>query len=351
MQFPSILPDSFNFMTHPIDTLDRPLHDLRISVTDRCNLRCTYCMPEEIFGRDYAFLNQRELLTYEEITRLAKIFSACGVRKIRLTGGEPLIRKDLDRLVKYLSRLPCIDDIALTTNGLLLGQTAEGLHAAGLRRVTVSLDAVDDEIFKKMNGRGGEVKRVMEGIEVASATGLSVKINMVVERGVNEGQVLPMAHYAKENGYTLRFIEFMDVGNHNGWKMDAVYPAKQIVTDVEREFPLEPIEPNYRGEVAKRYRYTGTNVEIGIIASVTLPFCRDCTRARITADGQLYTCLFADKGKDLRTALREGKTDEDILMLLKSVWSSRAARYSELRTSNSENSIRPPKVEMSYIGG
>ena len=338
-------------MTHPIDTLGRSLHDLRISVTDRCNFRCTYCMPEEIFGHDYAFLNKPELLTYEEIARLARIFSHCGVRKIRLTGGEPLIRKELDHLVKFVSDIPSIEDIALTTNGLLLDQTADALSAAGLTRVTVSLDALDDEIFKKMNGRGVEVKRVMRGIDAAVSAGLPVKINMVVEKGVNEGQVLPMARYAREHGHTLRFIEFMDVGNHNGWKMDAVYPAKQIVADLEREFRLEPLDPNYRGEVAKRYRYTGTEVEIGIIASVTLPFCRDCTRARITADGQLYTCLFADKGNDLRGALREGKSDDEILILLKCIWNDRTDRYSELRTNTSENAKLPPKVEMSYIGG
>lgn len=338
-------------MAHPIDTLGRSLHDLRISVTDRCNMRCTYCMPEEIFGRDYSFLNKPELLTYEEIARLARIFSHIGVRKVRLTGGEPLIRKRLDHLVKFISAIPEIDDIALTTNGLLLDQTVDALRAAGLNRVTVSLDAIDDEIFKKMNGRGIEVKRVMQGIEAAVSAGFPIKINMVVEKGVNEGQILPMARYARENGHTLRFIEFMDVGNHNGWKMDAVYPAQQILVDLEREFGLESIDPNYRGEVAKRYCYKGTDIEVGIIASVTFPFCRDCTRARITADGQLYTCLFAEKGKDLRSALREGKSDDEILTLLKSLWNHRTDRYSELRTIMVENTKLPPKVEMSYIGG
>lgn len=338
-------------MTHPIDTLGRPLHDLRISVTDRCNLRCTYCMPEEIFGRDYAFLNKPELLTYEEIARLARIFSQCGVRKIRLTGGEPLIRQELDHLVKFLSSIPLVEDIALTTNGLLLDQTADKLRAAGLNRVTVSLDAIDNKIFKKMNGRGVEVERVMRGIAAAVQAGLQVKINMVVEKGVNDGEILPMARYAREHGHTLRFIEFMDVGNHNGWKMDAVYPSKQIVADLDREFSLEPIDPNYRGEVAKRYRYTDTAIEIGIISSVTLPFCSDCTRARITADGKLYTCLFADKGKDLRSALRDGKSDDEILSLLKSNWKSRTDRYSELRTKTLKSEKPPQKVEMSYIGG
>ena len=338
-------------MTVPIDSLGRPLHDLRISVTDRCNLRCTYCMPAEIFGRDYVFLNKPELLTYEEIARLARIFSLCGVQKIRLTGGEPLIRKELDRLVKFLSSIPGIEDIALTTNGLLLDQAAGALRAAGLKRVTVSLDAIDDTIFKKMNGRGVEVKRVKQGIEAAARAGLPVKINMVVEKGVNEEQILPLARYAREKGHTLRFIEFMDVGNHNGWQMNAVYPAKQIIADLEREFRLEPVDPLYPGEVAKRYRYVGTDVEIGIIASVTHPFCRDCTRARITADGQLYTCLFADKGKDLRKALREGMSDDEILNLLKTIWNGRTDRYSELRANLSKNQEHPHKVEMSYIGG
>ncbi len=338
-------------MTLPIDTLGRPLHDLRISVTDRCNLRCTYCMPAEIFGRDYAFLNKPELLTYEEIARLARIFSQCGVRKIRLTGGEPLIRKELDHLVKFLSVIPGIDDIALTTNGLLLDQTVEALHAAGLKRVTVSLDAIDDSIFKKMNGRGVAVNRVIEGMEAAAGVGLPVKINMVVEKGVNETQILPLARYARGHAFTLRFIEFMDVGNHNGWEKSAVYPAKQILADLQSEFRIEPVDSDYRGEVAKRYRYADNQVEIGIIASVTQPFCRDCTRARITADGQLYTCLFANKGKDLRKALREGASDLALLTLLTGTWSKRSDRYSELRKDLLKKHMSPHKVEMSYIGG
>jgi GTP 3',8-cyclase len=330
------------------DTLGRPLRDLRISVTDRCNFRCVYCMPKEVYGRDYRFLERRELLTFEEIARLARSFTALGVEKVRLTGGEPLVRRDLERLVAMLAEIPGLD-LTLTTNGSLLPQKAPALADAGLRRVTVSLDSLDDDVFRAMNDVDVPVERVLAGIEAAAAAGLApIKLNMVVKRGVNEHSVLPMARYFRDSGHILRFIEYMDVGHTNGWRLDEVVPAAEIVTAIDAEFPLEPLQPNYPGEVARRYRYADGAGEIGVIASVTEPFCGACTRARLSAEGRLYTCLFATKGHDLRAVLRRGASDEELAEALARVWQVRGDRYSELR---SQETASLPKVEMSYIGG
>ena len=331
-----------------LDTLRRPLRDLRISVTDRCNFRCVYCMPRDVFGRDYAFLPRAALLTFEEIERLARIFASRGVEKIRLTGGEPLLRRDLDTLVAKLARIPGLD-LTLTTNGALLPAKAQGLADAGLRRVTVSLDSLDDDVFRAMNDADVPVERVLAGIEAAHSAGLApVKVNTVVKRGLNEDSVLPLARHFRGTGIVLRFIEFMDVGATNGWRLDDVVPAAEIVAAIDAEWPLEPVEPDYRGEVANRYRYRDGAGEIGLIASVTQPFCRDCTRARISAEGTLYTCLFASSGHDLRAPLREGASDAELGALIDGIWSRRGDRYSELRSA--ETPARP-RVEMSYIGG
>jgi cyclic pyranopterin phosphate synthase len=331
-----------------LDTLDRPLRDLRISVTDRSNFRCVYCMPKEIFGRDYAFLPREELLTFEEIERLARVFARHGVEKVRLTGGEPLLRRDLEVLVAKLARIPGLD-LTLTTNGSLLARKAHALADAGLRRITVSLDSLDDAVFRAMNDVDFPVERVLAGIETAQAAGLDpVKVNVVVKRGVNEDSVLPMAHAFRGTGVVLRFIEYMDVGSTNGWRLDDVVPAAELVTAIGEEIPLEPVEAAYRGEVARRYRYRDGSGEIGVIASVTQPFCRDCTRARLSADGTLYTCLFSTRGHDLRGPLRAGASDEEISALLADIWGNRADRYSELRTAHTKSL---GKVEMSYIGG
>jgi GTP 3',8-cyclase len=332
----------------PRDTLGRPLHDLRISVTDRCNFRCVYCMPKEIFGKDFQFLPRAEILTFEEIERLVRIFVGLGVQKIRLTGGEPLVRRDLERLVEKLAALGDLD-LTLTTNGSLLAQKAKALAAAGLRRITVSLDSLDDATFRSMNDVDFPVAKVLGGIEAAHAAGLApIKINMVTKRGVNESSIVPMARYFKGTGMTLRFIEFMDVGSTNGWRLDDVVPAREIVAMIDREMPLEPVAPAYRGEVANRYRYRDGTGEIGIIASVTQPFCADCTRARLSADGSLYTCLFATQGHDLRALLRAGATDDEIAKAIATVWTERTDRYSELR---SEETAGLHKIEMSFIGG
>jgi GTP 3',8-cyclase len=334
--------------TPAADSLGRPLRDLRISVTDRCNFRCVYCMPKEIFGRDFQFLERGELLTFEEIARLARVFVSLGVEKLRLTGGEPLVRRDLERLVSRLAGIDGVREIAMTTNGSLLAAKARALKEAGLARVAVSLDSLDDAVFQEMNDVGFPVARVLEGIEAAAAVGLSVKVNTVVKRGVNEGSVLPMARFFRRRGHILRFIEYMDVGTTNGWRLDEVVPAAEIIRMIEREWPLEPVDPNYRGEVANRYRYRDGAGEVGVIASVTQPFCRDCTRARLSADGELYTCLFASRGHDLRGPLRAGATDEQIAWRLRSIWSGRADRYSELRSAAT---LGVAKVEMSHIGG
>ncbi len=331
-----------------IDTLNRPLRDLRISVTDRCNFRCVYCMPKEIFGPDHQFLHRDQILTFEEITRLTKMFVAHGVKKIRLTGGEPLVRKDLPDLIAMLAAIPNLD-LTMTTNGSLLPKFAQALKDAGLKRVTVSLDSLDNKIFKSMNDVDFPVEKVIEGMDAAAAVGLGpIKVNMVVKRGVNEDSILPMARFFREKGYILRFIEYMDVGHSNGWHMDEVVSAAEIVKMIGAEMPLESADPNYPGEVAGRWRYKDGKGEIGTIASVTQAFCRDCNRARITAEGQLYTCLFAVKGFDFRALLRDGATDEELSQEIARVWGKRADRYSEIR---SENTIALPKVEMSHIGG
>ncbi len=331
-----------------LDVFRRPLRDLRVSVTDRCNFRCVYCMPKEIFGKDYAFLPQKEVLTFEEIARLVRICVGLGVRKVRLTGGEPLVRRDLERLVAMLAPIADID-ITLTTNGSLLAGKAAALAAAGLKRVTVSLDSLDDATFKKMNDVDFPVQRVLDGIAAAEAAGLApIKVNMVVRRGLNEDSVLPMARHFRGTGRVLRFIEYMDVGTSNGWRLDDVVPAREIIAMIDREHPLEPVEPAYRGEVAGRYRYRDGAGEVGVISSVTQPFCSDCTRARLSADGSLYTCLFATQGHDLRALMRGGATDEQIRDAILAVWTAREDRYSELRSADTAGL---KKIEMSFIGG
>jgi len=336
-------------MIATLDQRARPLRDLRLSVTDRCNFRCGYCMPKELFGGDFAFLPRAELLSFEEILRLARLFADQGVTKVRLTGGEPLLRRDLQRLVEMLAGLDGIDDIALTTNGSMLAAQARALADAGLTRITVSLDALDDEVFGTMNDVGFPVARVLEGIDAAADAGLApVKVNMVVKRGVNDHCLLPMADYFRRRGHTLRFIEYMDVGTSNHWALDDVVPAAEILSTIDASWPLEPLQPSYPGEVAQRHSYRDGAGEIGLIASVTQPFCGNCTRARLSAEGKLYTCLFASNGHDLRALLRGGASDQDIARHLTSIWSDRADRYSEARTPAS---TRQAKVEMSYIGG
>lgn len=330
------------------DLQGRPLKDLRISVTDRCNFRCVYCMPKQIFGADYPFLKREELLTFEEIDRLARIFVTLGVEKIRLTGGEPLIRREVEILIELLARIPGID-LTMTTNGSLLPQKAGALKKAGLKRISVSLDSLDNDVFAEMNGVGYPVERVLEGIEAAHAVGLMpIKINMVVKCGLNDRSILLMASHFRDSGHILRFIEYMDVGGTNGWRFDEVVPASEIIAIVDSKYPLEMIEPDYRGEVARRYRYKDGGGEIGVIASVTQAFCADCTRARLSAEGSLYTCLFATRGADLRQYLRNGSTDDEIEAIISFIWSQRNDRYSEIR---SPKTARVSKVEMSYIGG
>jgi len=329
------------------DTLHRPLRDLRVSITDRCNFRCVYCMPKEVYGRDYAFLPRRDLLTFEEIARLARVFARLGVEKIRLTGGEPLIRREVERLVEMLASIPGLD-LTLTTNGALLAQKAQALRDAGLGRITVSLDSLDDEVFRAMNDVDFPVQTVLEGIDAAAAAGLPVKVNVVVKRGVNEDSVLPMARRFRDQGHVVRFIEYMDVGHTNGWRLDDVVPASDIVAAIDAELPLERLPPRYPGEVAERYRYRDGRGEVGVIASVTRPFCGACTRARLSADGSLYTCLFATTGHDLRALVRDGSSDGDIAASIGGIWRERSDRYSELRSAATRDL---PKVEMSYIGG
>jgi cyclic pyranopterin phosphate synthase len=333
----------------PRDTRGRPLHDLRISVTDRCNFRCVYCMPRAVFGRDHAFLPRAELLTFDEIARLVAIFTRLGVEKVRLTGGEPLVRRELPSLVRTLAAIPGVRDLTLTTNGVLLPDQASALKQAGLHRVTVSLDADDDATFMRMNDAGVPVSRVLAGIEAAEAVGLGpIKLNMVVKRGWNEHAVLPMARRFRGTGRILRFIEYMDVGQSNGWRLDEVISADEILSTIAAEFPLEPMPPTKQGEVAERYRYTDGAGEIGIIASVSRPFCGDCDRARLSADGQLYTCLFATRGHDLRSLVRGGASDADLEVAIRDIWEARDDRYSEIRSAET---VALPKVEMSYIGG
>jgi cyclic pyranopterin phosphate synthase len=330
------------------DTRGRPLHDLRISVTDRCNFRCVYCMPKDVFDADYHFLPHAELLTFEEIARVAKVFVERGVSKIRLTGGEPLLRRKVERLVEMLARTG-VADLTLTTNGALLAKKARGLADAGLTRVTVSLDSLDDATFRMMNDADFPVAKVLEGIDAAAAAGLApVKVNVVVKRGMNDSGIAAMARHFRGTGHIVRFIEFMDVGATNGWRMDDVVPAAEIVRAVDAEFPLASMDANYEGEVAERWRYKDGAGEIGVIASVTQAFCRACTRARLSTDGRLYTCLFANEGYDLRGLVRDGFSDDAIGNAIAAVWRQRADRYSEIRTANT---ARMPKVEMSFIGG
>ena len=331
------------------DQLNRPLRDLRISVTDRCNFRCRYCMPEETFGPDYKFLPKTSLLQFEEITRLARLFVGMGVEKIRLTGGEPLLRKDLDVLIGMLSNIDGLEDIALTTNASLLKKSALKLKNAGLTRVNVSLDAIHDETFGKMNGRGTKIKPVLDGIQAASDAGLQVKINMVVQKGINDHEVVPMAEYFRHSGHIVRFIEYMDVGNSNGWKFDHVMSKKDIVDQISEVYPLEPIDAAYYGEVASRYQFLDGGGEIGVISSVSDSFCSSCTRARLSADGALYTCLFASKGTSLRNPLRNGATDDEMKQMLTDLWNGRHDRYSDERTE--EGVANREKIEMSFIGG
>lgn len=331
------------------DQLNRPLRDLRISVIDRCNFRCQYCMPADIFGPDFAFLPRSELLSYEEIERIAKIFVSLGVEKIRLTGGEPLMRKDLPKLVKMLSKIEGLQDIGLTTNGVLLPKNAKALKEAGLKRVNISLDSLDDELFGKINGRNVGVKPVLEGIDAAKEAGLGVKINMVVKKGLNDSEIVPMAKFCKENGLQLRFIEYMDVGSTNGWKMDEVVTKKEIYERLKEHYLLEPVDPDYFGEVAKRYRYKGTDVDVGFITSVSESFCSSCTRSRLSANGQIFTCLFNGEGHDLKEFMRKGASDEEIKERIINIWTGRKDRYSDERTE--ETAANRKKIEMSYIGG
>jgi len=332
-----------------LDTRQRPLRDLRISVTDRCNFRCTYCMPKEIFGRDYVFLARDELLSFEEITRLARIFVGLGARKIRLTGGEPLVRRDIEKLIEMLAAIDGLEDLAMTTNGSLLAPRVKALKDAGLKRVTVSLDSLDDATFMAMNDVGTPVAPILAAIDAAAAAGLTpVKVDMVVKRGVNDQDIPSMADHFRNTGHILRFIEYMDVGTTNGWRLADVVSAAEIFDQINARWPIEPVEPAYFGEVAERYRYRDGGGEIGIIASVSQPFCGACTRARLSAEGGLYTCLFATQGHDLRALLRNGAADAEISARLEAIWGARADRYSEIR---SEDTIELKKVEMSYIGG
>ena len=328
------------------------MRDLRVSVTDRCNFRCTYCMPRELFGPDHAFVEREELLTFEEITRVVAAFASQGVTGVRLTGGEPLLRRDLPRLVAQIAAIEGIDDIAMTTNGALLAASADALARAGLRRVTVSLDAIDPEVFRTLADTNVAVSTVLDGIHAAAAAGLGpVKINAVVQRGANEDQIVPLAAFAREHGYTMRFIEYMDVGSTNGWRSGDVVPAAEILAAVDAAFPVEEIPPTKPGETATRYRFRDGAGEIGIIASVTEPFCGTCTRARISPIGEVFTCLFAARGHDLRAVLRAGADDEALAESVRSVWAGRSDRYSELRSQLEGNATQLPRVEMSYIGG
>jgi GTP 3',8-cyclase len=337
----------------PLDRLQRPLHDLRVSVTDRCNFRCTYCMPKELFGPDFAFLPRDQVLSFEEIERIARVFVELGAEKIRITGGEPLVRRDLPVLIEMLAALRRLDgeplDLTLTTNGSGLRRLAEPLRAAGLQRVTVSLDSLDDATFAAMNGVDFPVAKVVDGIAAAREAGFApIKVNMVVRRGLNESSILPMARWARDTGVILRFIEYMDVGHTNGWRLDDVVPADEIVARIDAEMPIEPLGSQYRGEVANRWRYRDGAGEVGLIASVSQPFCGDCTRARLSAEGKLYTCLFSADGHDLRAIVRGDATDADLQEAIARVWRVRSDRYSELRTAATADL---PRVEMYAIGG
>lgn len=333
------------------DQYKRPLRDLRISVTDRCNFRCTYCMPAEIFGENYEFLKKDQVLSYEEITRLVRIIVKLGAVKLRITGGEPLVRKELENLIAQLAQIDGVEDIAMTTNAKLLTlEKAQALREAGLKRITVSLDTLDDEVFQKMNGRRSTVDDVLMGIDAAKQAGFdNIKVNCVVQKNVNDHTIVDLAEYCRDKGYIIRFIEYMDVGTKNGWEMQHVVTAKEIVEKIHAKFPLEPVKSNYFGEVANRYQYVDGQGEIGVIASVTQPFCGSCTRMRLSPEGQIYTCLFASKGTDLRQPLRDGKTDNDIEQIIRDTWGHRIDRYSEDRAAGKASG--DDKIEMYYIGG
>jgi cyclic pyranopterin phosphate synthase len=334
-----------------VDSRGRRLHDLRVSVTDRCNLRCRYCMPREVFGPGFAFLPREELLSFEEITRVVAAFARAGVRKVRLTGGEPLLRAGLPSLVTMIAAIPGVSDIALTTNGSLLRRQAAGLRAAGLTRLTVSLDTLDPETFAKIADSGIELAAVIDGIDAATEAGFgSLKLNTVVRRGWNSDDIVALAEFARDRGHTARFIEYMDVGDTNGWRLDDVLPAAEILELINARWPVEPVEPNYPGEVANRYRYADGRGEVGVIASISKPFCGDCTRARLSAVGEVYTCLFATSGHDLRALVRGGADDETLDRAVTGIWMPRADRYSEQRAAQSDD-LPVHKVEMSYIGG
>lgn len=331
------------------DQLGRPIRDLRISVTDRCNFRCSYCMPKEVFGDDYAFLPKQELLSFEEIHRLTQVFVSMGVKKIRLTGGEPLLRRGLPELVKKIFSVEGVEDVGLTTNGLLLKQHGPALFEAGLRRLNISLDALDPDLFGKLNGRGVGSSPILQNIDFAKELGFEIKVNMVVQKGVNEAEILPMAAYFKEKGITLRYIEFMDVGNDNGWSFEKVVTKKEILEKLRSAYELEPVDQDYFGEVAKRYRYKGSDSQVGFITSVSESFCSSCTRARLSSDGKFYTCLFATEGFDIRELLRSGLDDKELLQAISNVWERRSDRYSDERTEQTAKSRK--KIGMSYIGG
>ncbi|MDE0824293.1 MAG: GTP 3',8-cyclase MoaA [Dehalococcoidia bacterium] len=334
------------------DKFSRPMRDLRISVTDRCNFRCPYCMPAEIYGEAYEFLPREDILTFEELTRLVGIFAELGIAKLRITGGEPLMRNDLPTLLKMLTDVSGIDDLTLTTNGYLLSQFAQQLKDAGLDRITVSLDSLDDEVFKTMNGRGFTTQRVLEAIQTAADVGLSpIKINCVVQKGVNDHTIVDLARHFKGTGHIVRYIEYMDVGNRNGWQSEQVVPADEIIARIDAEMPLEATESNYKGEVATRYSYKDGSGEIGLIASVTKPFCGDCTRVRLSTDGKIFTCLFASEGVSLMDPIRAGANDDDLRKLITSIWSVRSDRYSEERAAAPNEPGAPRKIEMYQIGG
>ncbi len=334
------------------DKFGRPMRDLRISVTDRCNFRCPYCMPAEIYGEAYEFLPRADILTFEELTRLVGIFAELGIEKLRVTGGEPLLRNDLPQLLDMLTAIDGIDDLTLTTNGYLLSQFAQPLKDAGLDRITVSLDSLDDEVFKAMNGRGFTTERVLQAIQTASEVGLSpIKINCVVQKGVNDHTIVDLARYFHGTGHIVRYIEYMDVGNVNGWRSEHVLSAEEIIARLDAEMPLEPTESNYQGEVATRYRYRDGSGEIGIIASVTKPFCGDCARVRLSTDGKIFTCLFASEGVSLMDPMRAGATDDDLRELITGIWTVRSDRYSEERAASPNGKGSPRKIEMYQIGG
>lgn len=334
------------------DRLGRPLRDLRISVTDRCNFRCPYCMPAEVFGENYTFLPRAEILTFEEIERLTRLFVALGVRKVRITGGEPLLRRELAALIRRLAAIDGVEDLTLTTNGYLLPRTVGELKDAGLHRITISLDSLDEDVFELLNGRGYPVSQVLDGIRAAEAAGFTtLKINAVVQRGVNDHTVVDLARHFHGTGHIVRFIEYMDVGNRNGWRLDQVVPAAEIVQRIHDEMPVTAVAPNYPGEVARRYRYLDGSGEIGVIASVSQPFCGDCTRARLSTDGKVFTCLFSGTGVDLRDPMRDGASNDGLLATISEIWERREDRYSESRTADTAEIPSFSKVEMYQIGG